>query len=91
MTRFTLNHRTPQNPLSAYHLSGIKEHVIGVIAIYSFLNQKTWVSNVDYELFNLLAGHAATAIFSSRLYARSEREFTTIQKLLEFMRVKSTQ
>ncbi|NOZ26155.1 MAG: GAF domain-containing protein [Nitrospirae bacterium] len=69
----------------------IKEHVIGVIAIYSFLVQKRSFSNVDYELFNLLAGHAATAIFSSRLYTRSEREFRTIQNFLELLKGKSKQ
>jgi len=80
----------PAKPIVCIPLK-IKEHVIGVIAIYSFLNQKTGFTNVDYELFNLLAGHAATAIFSSRLYARSKREFTTIQNFLELMKVKSTQ
>jgi len=66
----------------------IKEHVIGVIAIYSFLAQKTGFSNIDYELFNLLAGHAATAIFSSKLYSRSEREFRTVRNFLELLKVK---
>lgn len=66
----------------------IKEHVIGVIAIYSLLLQKEKFSNVDYELFNLLAGHAATAIFSSRLYTQSERKLTTIQSFLDLLKEK---
>ncbi|MCX5718236.1 MAG: GAF domain-containing protein [Nitrospirae bacterium] len=66
----------------------IKEHVIGVIAIYSLLLQKEKFSNVDYELFNLLAGHAATAIFSSRLYTQSERKLTTIQSFLDMLKEK---
>ncbi len=66
----------------------IKEHVIGVIAIYSFLLQKKAFSNVDYELFNLLAGHAATAIFSSKLYTQSERKLSTIQGFLELLKEK---
>ncbi len=66
----------------------IKEHVIGVIAIYSLLMQKSGFTNVDYELFNLLAGHAATAIFSSRLYTQSERKLTTIQSFLELLKEK---
>jgi nitrate/nitrite-specific signal transduction histidine kinase len=66
----------------------IKEHVIGVIAIYSLLVQKRGFSNVDYELFNLLAGHAATAIFSSRLYTQSERKLTTLQSFLELLKEK---
>ncbi|MBN2529382.1 MAG: GAF domain-containing protein [Deltaproteobacteria bacterium] len=46
--------------------------VIGVIAIYSLLEQKKKFVNVDYELFRLLAGHAASAIIGSGLYARTE-------------------
>lgn len=63
----------------------IKERVIGVIALYSFLKQKTRLVSVDYELFTLLAGHAATALFSSKLYSESERKLSTIQGFLELM------
>lgn len=66
----------------------IKEHVIGVIAIYSVLLQKKGFTHVDYELFNLLAGHAATAIFSSKLYTQSERKLTTIQGFLDLLKEK---
>jgi len=66
----------------------IKEHVLGVIAIYRLLIQKDRFTNVDYELFNLLAGHAATAIFSAKLYTQSERKLTTIQSFLELLKEK---
>ncbi len=66
----------------------IKEHVIGAISIYKLLTQKSGFTNVDYELFNLLAGHAATAIFSSRLYTQSERKLTTIQSFLDLLKDK---
>jgi len=66
----------------------IKEHVIGVIAIYSLFTQKSSFSNIDYELFSLLAGHAATAIFSSKLYTQSERKLTTIQSFLDLLKEK---
>jgi len=63
----------------------IKEHVIGVIAIYKLLVQKDQFTNVDYELFTLLAGHAATAVFSSRLYSDSERKLSTIQGFIDLL------
>ncbi|NWF98212.1 MAG: GAF domain-containing protein [Nitrospirae bacterium] len=66
----------------------IKEHVIGVIAIFSLFVQKKTFTNIDYELFNLLAGHAATAIFSSKLYTQSERKLTTIQSFLDLLKEK---
>ena len=63
----------------------IKEHVIGVLVIYSLLMQKKGFNRVDFELFSMLAGHAATAIFSSRLYAQSERKLSTIQGFIELL------
>lgn len=75
------------NPLVCIPLK-IKEHVIGVIVIYSLFIQKESFTNIDYELFNLLAGHAATAIFSSKLYTQSERKLTTIQGFLDLLKEK---
>jgi GAF domain-containing protein len=60
----------------------IKERVIGVIVIYALLVQKKEFDPVDYELFTLLAGHAATAIFSAKLYSESERKLSTIQSFI---------
>jgi len=73
-----------QKPIVCIPLK-IKEHVIGVIAIYKLLTQKDEFTNVDYELFTLLAGHAATAIFSSRLYSDSERKLSTIQGFIDLL------
>ena len=63
----------------------IKEHVIGVISIYKLFEQKDEFTNVDYELFTLLAGHAATAVFSSRMYSDSERKLSTIQGFIDLL------
>jgi transcriptional regulator with GAF, ATPase, and Fis domain len=73
-----------QKPLVCIPLK-IKEHVIGVIVIYKLLVQKDEFTDVDYELFTLLAGHAATAVFSSRLYSDSERKLSTIQGFIDLL------
>jgi nitrate/nitrite-specific signal transduction histidine kinase len=75
------------NPLVVIPLK-IKEHVIGVIVIYKLLVQKEAFTPVDYELFTMLAGHAATALFSSKLYSQSERKLTTIQSFLDLLKEK---
>jgi transcriptional regulator with GAF, ATPase, and Fis domain len=75
---------TIDKPLAAVPLK-IKEHVIGLIVIYRLLQQKDSFSAVDYELFSLLAAHAATAIFSSKLYSQSERKLNTIQSFLDLL------
>ena len=72
------------HPIAAIPLK-IKENVIGVISIYKLLVQKDAFTAVDYELFSLLAAHAATAIFSSKLYSQSERKLTTIQGFLDLL------
>ena len=63
----------------------IQDQTIGVIAIYKLLVQKDEFNSVDYELFTLLAGHAATAVFSSRLYSDSERKLSTIQGFIDLL------
>jgi len=63
----------------------VQDQAIGAIAIYKLLQQKERFSPLDHELFTLLAGHAATAIFSSRLYAQSERKLNTIQGFIDLL------
>jgi hypothetical protein len=47
----------------------IKEVVVGAIVIWDFLSQKTALADVDYELFNLLAAHAASSLQGAWLTA----------------------
>jgi nitrate/nitrite-specific signal transduction histidine kinase len=64
----------------------IKDSVIGVISINKLLIQKTAFTTMDHELFTLLAGHAATAIFSAKLYSTSARKLTTLQGFLDMLK-----
>lgn len=45
----------------------LDDHVIGVIGIFSLLQQKAGLEAVDLELFDLLATHGATALHCTRL------------------------
>ncbi len=72
-------------PLAVIPLK-IKDSVIGVISINKLLVQKKAFTPMDYELFTLLAGHAATAIFSAKLYSTSERKLTTLQGFLDMLK-----
>jgi hypothetical protein len=64
----------------------IKDSVVGVISINKLLVQKTEFTATDFELFTLLAGHAATAIFSAKLYSTSARKLTTLQGFLDLIK-----
>ncbi len=62
-------HKGPRNldrPLIVTPLR-IKEKVVGAIVIWEFLQQKTELQDVDFELFNLLAAHAAFALQGAKL------------------------
>jgi len=74
-----------EEPLAVIPLK-IGESVIGVISINKLLTQKKAFTAMDYELFTLLAGHAATAIFSARLYSTSNRKLTTLQGFLDMLK-----
>ena len=45
----------------------------------------TSVRRAAATLFTLLAGHAATATFASKLYSESERKLSTIQGFIELL------
>jgi putative methionine-R-sulfoxide reductase with GAF domain len=74
-----------EQPLAVIPLK-IKDSTIGVISINKLLLQKTQFTTMDYELFTLLAGHAATAIFSAKLYSASARKLTTLQGFLDMLK-----
>lgn len=66
----------------------IKERVVGVVAIYKLLVHKRGLSPLDHKLLELLAGHAATALVSSKLYAAADRKLKTIEGFMSLLRVK---
>jgi len=71
-------------PLVAIPLR-VQERPIGAIVVHKLLQQKEGFTPLDHELFTLLAGHAATAIFAARLYSQSERKLNTIQGFIDLL------
>jgi hypothetical protein len=63
----------------------LEDRPIGAIAIYALLQQKQGFTPLDDELFTLLGGHAATAIFAAQLYGLSERKLNTIQGFIDLL------
>jgi hypothetical protein len=49
----------------------IKDAIVGAVVIWDFLQQKTALVDVDYELFNLLGAHAAGALQSAKRNAEA--------------------
>jgi hypothetical protein len=60
--------------------------LIGILSVYKLLNHKKNFTSLDYELLNLLAGQAATALLSARLYQGTERKLKTIEGFMNLLR-----
>ena len=63
----------------------VQERPIGLIAIFGLLQQKDGFSALDHELFSVLGGHSATALFAARLYSQPERKLNTIQGFIDLL------
>jgi len=59
--------------------------MIGMLAIYRLFIQKEQLESIDYQLFSMLGEHAASALFSSTLYGRSERKRQTYQGFVDML------
>lgn len=73
-----------QAPLAVIPLR-IHEQTTGVLAIYRLFVQKERFEVVDFQLFSMMAEHAATAIFSSTLYEESERKRQTYRGFMDLL------
>jgi len=74
----------PGEPLVAIPLM-IQGELLGLLAIYQLFIQKEQLASIDYQLFSMLGEHAATALFSSTLYGRSERKRRTYQGFMDLL------
>lgn len=74
----------PLAPIAAIPLR-IDDRCMGVLAVYHLFVQKEKFEQVDYQLFSMLAEHAAIALFSSSLYSASERKRETYKGLMDLL------
>ncbi len=74
----------PEKPLAAIPLL-IHDRCMGVLAIYHLFVQKEKFEQVDYQLFSMMAEHAATALFSASLYGASERKRETYKGFMDLL------
>jgi hypothetical protein len=71
-----------ENPAAVVPLT-LDEKVVGVIAIFATLAQKTRFDTIDFELFKLLGQHAAAALVSASLFAQAERRIPGLEAFLD--------
>jgi GAF domain-containing protein len=64
-------HALPQEAgLTACVPLRLEDRVTGVIALFRLLPQKSGIADLDRELFDMLAVHAAVALYCTGLHAR---------------------
>ncbi|MBN2573815.1 MAG: GAF domain-containing protein [Deltaproteobacteria bacterium] len=80
-------HAVGQEPIACIPLK-VGSDVVGVIAIYALLKQKRGFHAVDLEMFELLGGHAGSALYVSSLYAVSERKRNTLEELIKLLKTR---
>jgi hypothetical protein len=78
----------PGAPLAVIPLQ-IKVHSVGAIVITRMLHGKVRFEPLTKELLGLLAGHAATALMSSRLYSAVDRKLRTIESFMDLIKVQN--
>jgi len=74
----------PLDPLAVIPLN-IHDRTTGVLAIYRLFIQKEKFEPIDYQLFSMLAEHAATALFAASLYEVSERKRETYRGFMDLL------
>lgn len=80
-------------PVPGAHLAvvplQIKGHSVGALVITRMLHGKIHFDALTKELLGLLAGHAATALMSSRLYSAVDRKLRTIESFMDLIKVQN--
>lgn len=75
----------PDEPIALIPLR-VHDKTVGVVEILNLMTQKRRFEPLDRDLFDFLAKHAATAIYSASLYTHSERKLHTLESFLDLLR-----
>jgi GAF domain-containing protein len=63
----------------------VQDVSIGALAILKLLSHKPALVKEDRDLLDLLGAHAASAIFASRVYAKTARKLRTLEGLIKLV------
>jgi GAF domain-containing protein len=64
----------------------VQGHTVGAIVILKLFDHKPTLTAEDRDLLDLLAAHAASALFAARVYSTTDRKLRTLESLLELVR-----
>lgn len=64
----------------------VEEAIVGALVILKLLDHKKTPLSEDREILDLLAAHAASALFAARVYSKTDRKLRTLQSLVNLIR-----
>ena len=76
---------TSADPLACVPLK-IEERVVGLVTVYEIEKHKECLSDLDKELFELLANQTATAMTSSRVYSETVKKLKSMESFLSLIK-----
>jgi len=76
---------TTADPLACVPLK-IEERVVGLVVVYQIEEHKGGLTDLDKELFELLANQTATAMTSSRVYSETVKKLKSMESFLNLIK-----
>jgi hypothetical protein len=64
----------------------VEDAIVGALVILRMLDHKATPLSEDRDILDLLAAHAASALFAARVYSKTDRKLRTLQSLVSLMR-----
>jgi hypothetical protein len=76
---------TTADPLACVPLK-IEDRVVGLVVVYAIEEHKGGLTDMDKELFELLANQTATAMTSSRVYSETVKKLKSMESFLNLIK-----
>ena len=64
----------------------VQDAIVGVLVILKLFDHKAILRTEDRDLLDLLAAHAASALFAARVYSNTDRKLRTLESLVQLVR-----
>jgi GAF domain-containing protein len=64
----------------------VEDATVGALVILRVLDHKMTPLSEDRDILDLLAAHAASALFAARVYSKTDRKLRTLQSLVNLIR-----
>jgi hypothetical protein len=77
---------TSGDPLACVPLKVEERGVVGLVVVYAIEEHKGGLTDLDKELFELLANQTATAMTSSRVYSETVKKLKSMESFLSLIK-----